>query len=110
MPELPARRPLHPRPEGPGRRAIRPIFHALAVPALVCVALACPPSATHAVAASLVPDLRPVGFSGPDSLPRRPLLFEDGSTSLNDRCPVRASSLNPDVFTVFVNGRPIGFC
>ncbi len=38
------------------------------------------------------------------------LRFEDGAVSLNDRCPVRRSRLNPKMPPVFVNGRPVGFC
>jgi hypothetical protein len=38
------------------------------------------------------------------------LRFADGSTSLNDRCPVRKSKLNRKLAPVFINGRPIGFC
>ena len=30
--------------------------------------------------------------------------------SINDRCPVRKSPLNPAVAPVYVHGRPIGFC
>jgi hypothetical protein len=38
------------------------------------------------------------------------LRFEDGSVSLNDRCPVTLSRLNPRLDPVQVNGRSIGFC
>lgn len=43
-----------------------------------------------------------------DSLPR--LKFVDGSTSLNDRCPVRKAKLNRRLPPLLVNGQPIGFC
>lgn len=38
------------------------------------------------------------------------LRFEDGSESLNDRCPVRKVRLNTKLRPMFVNGQPIGFC
>ena len=39
-----------------------------------------------------------------------PLQFEDGTVSLNDRCPVRKVKLNTRLRPMFVNGQPIGFC
>ncbi len=44
----------------------------------------------------------------PQEHPR--LRFKDGSVSLNDRCPVSQTKLNPALDPVFVNGRPVGFC
>lgn len=38
------------------------------------------------------------------------LKLEDGSVTLNDRCPVRKSGLNRRLPVLFVNARPIGFC
>jgi hypothetical protein len=37
-------------------------------------------------------------------------IWLDGQRTLNDRCPVRLSALNPRIPPVLVNGRPIGFC
>jgi len=39
-----------------------------------------------------------------------PLRFDNGTVSLNDRCPVRKVRLNPRLRPMFVNGQPIGFC
>jgi hypothetical protein len=44
-----------------------------------------------------------------DSFPRI-RYFESGLVSLNDRCPVRKTPLNPKMQPVYVNGLPIGFC
>jgi hypothetical protein len=44
-----------------------------------------------------------------DALPRV-RYFEDGQLSVNDRCPVRRTKLNPNVRPVWVNGHPVGFC
>ncbi len=38
------------------------------------------------------------------------LLMEDGTITLNDRCPVRKASLNRRLPSLFVNDKPIGFC
>ena len=38
------------------------------------------------------------------------LRFPDSLTSMNDRCIVSQSALNPRVRPVYVNGRPVGFC
>ena len=38
------------------------------------------------------------------------LRFPDSLTSMNDRCIVSQSKLNPRVHPVYVNGWPIGFC
>ena len=38
------------------------------------------------------------------------LRYPDGEITLNDRCPVRKSKLNPRMVPVYVNGRPVGFC
>jgi hypothetical protein len=38
------------------------------------------------------------------------LLMSDGRMTPNDRCPVRKSTLNLRLPTLFVNGVPIGFC
>ena len=35
---------------------------------------------------------------------------ERGVVSLNDRCPVTGTRLNPAIPPIYVNGRPIGFC
>jgi hypothetical protein len=36
--------------------------------------------------------------------------FDTGMVTLNDRCPVLKTRLNPKMEAVYVNGRPIGFC
>ena len=36
--------------------------------------------------------------------------LERDQVSMNDRCPVRHSRLNPEIAPVYVNGRPLGFC
>ena len=47
----------------------------------------------------------------PGAEPEYPRLrFLDGSISLNDRCPVSGTRLNPRMDPLYVNGRPIGFC
>ncbi len=38
------------------------------------------------------------------------LRWEDGSVTVNDRCPVRHAKLNPKIAPIHVNGRAIGFC
>jgi hypothetical protein len=35
---------------------------------------------------------------------------ERDQVSLNDRCPITGTQLNPAIPPVYVNGRPIGFC
>ncbi len=44
-----------------------------------------------------------------DSFPRV-RYFDSNRMSLNDRCAVRHTRLNPEVPPVYVNGQPIGFC
>lgn len=47
----------------------------------------------------------------PTADPKHPRLrFSDSLTSVNDRCIVSQSALNPRVKPVYVNGQPIGFC
>jgi hypothetical protein len=36
--------------------------------------------------------------------------YTDSLTSLNDRCMVRKTKLNPKVRPVYVNHQPVGFC
>ncbi len=36
--------------------------------------------------------------------------FDSGLVSINDRCAVRKTPLNPKMPAVYVNGRPVGFC
>jgi len=36
--------------------------------------------------------------------------FDTGLISINDRCAVRRTPLNPKMPAVYVNGRPVGFC
>ena len=38
------------------------------------------------------------------------LRFDDGSVSVNDRCPVTLSRLNRKLDPLYVNGRSVGFC
>lgn len=37
-------------------------------------------------------------------------MYSDSLTSMNDRCPVRQSTLSLAFVPVYVNGQPIGFC
>ena len=47
----------------------------------------------------------------PTADPARPKLkYADSLVSLNDRCVVSQTKLNPRVRPVYVNGLPIGFC
>jgi hypothetical protein len=47
----------------------------------------------------------------PTTDPDHPRLkFADSLTSLNDRCMVRKSKLNPKLRPVYVNQQPVGFC
>ena len=68
-----------------------------------------------AVAAGLAALLRVPGApaqhyaAGADpNFPR--LKYADSLVSLNDRCVVSHTKLNPKVRPVYVNGRPVGFC
>lgn len=36
--------------------------------------------------------------------------FDGAQVSINDRCPVRKTKLNPKMPPVYVNGEPVGFC
>lgn len=38
------------------------------------------------------------------------LVMSGGELTLNNQCPVRKGGLNVRVQTLFVNGKPIGFC
>ena len=44
-----------------------------------------------------------------DSFPRL-RYFDTGLVSINDRCAVRKTRLNPKMPPVYVNGQPVGFC
>jgi hypothetical protein len=44
-----------------------------------------------------------------DSFPKL-RYYESGLVSMNDRCAVRHTRLNPKMPPVYVNGRPVGFC
>ena len=47
----------------------------------------------------------------PTSDPEHPRIKNaDSLVSLNDRCMLRKSKLNPRVRPVYVNGQPLGFC
>ncbi len=53
----------------------------------------------------------PLGVLEDPSAEFSPIRFHDrGLVSLNDRCPVTGTALNPAIEPVYVNGRPIGFC
>ncbi len=52
--------------------------------------------------------LCPVYDDSTAALPR--LLYADRTRTLNDRCMVRSSRLNPRIRAIYVNGRPVGFC
>jgi len=68
------------------------------VVAVLCITFAC-------VSSSRVQHF----VAGPDSLHPR-LKFADSLVSVNHRCVVSGSKLNPKVRPVYVNGVPIGFC
>jgi hypothetical protein len=44
-----------------------------------------------------------------DSFPRI-RYFDTDKVSINDRCAVRKTKLNPKMPPVYVNGEPVGFC
>ena len=44
-----------------------------------------------------------------DSFPRL-RYFDTDLVSINDRCAVRKTRLNPKMPPIYVNGRPVGFC
>lgn len=44
-----------------------------------------------------------------DSFPRI-RYFDSNRLSLNTRCAVRKTRLNPRVAPIYVNGQPVGFC
>lgn len=47
----------------------------------------------------------------PTADPEHPRIkYADSLISLNDRCMVRKSKLNPKVRPVYVNRQPVGFC
>jgi hypothetical protein len=50
---------------------------------------------------------RPVPGANP-AFPR--LKYADSLISLNDRCMVRGSPLNPRIRPVYISGQPVGFC
>jgi hypothetical protein len=53
------------------------------------------------------PAHQPIPGADPE-FPR--MRFLEGSVSLNDRCPVSGTRLNPRMDPLYVNGRLIGFC
>ena len=52
------------------------------------------------------------GCTGGSGAPPKfgPLRYADGSTTLNDRCPVKRNPLNAKVDRLWVNEHPVGFC
>ncbi len=48
-------------------------------------------------------------ISPEDSFPRL-RYFETNLVTINDRCAVRKTRLNPKMPAVYVNGQPVGFC
>ena len=48
-------------------------------------------------------------ISPEDSFPRL-RYFDSKQVTINDRCAVRKSRLNPKMPAVYVNGQPVGFC
>ena len=57
----------------------------------------------------LVPPVgKPSVIDATAALPK--ILFGDGATSANDRCPVTKRKLSTAFPPVYVNGLPIGFC
>jgi len=68
-------------------------------------------TASEAAASMTAKEYRVMGeyVNSQDSLPRL-RYYDDGRVSLNDRCAVRKTKLNPKMPPIYVNGRPIGFC
>lgn len=48
-------------------------------------------------------------ISPEDSFPRL-RYFDTNLVTINDRCAVRKTRLNPKMPAVYVNGQPVGFC
>lgn len=68
-------------------------------------------AALVASAALLAPPRGEAQRRVPGGDPQRPRIkYADSLVSLNDRCMVRKSKLNPRVRPVYVNGQPLGFC
>ena len=68
-------------------------------------------AALVAVAALLAPPRGEAQRRVPTGDPEHPRIkYADSLVSLNDRCMVRKSKLNPRVRPVYVNGQPLGFC
>ena len=72
-----------------------------------------PPAAVESSAAEA-----PQPFEEPATVPEappspadlHPLKLADGSSTRNDRCPVRKRPLNAKIEPVYVNQQPVGFC
>ncbi|MDH3199008.1 MAG: hypothetical protein OEO21_12295 [Candidatus Krumholzibacteria bacterium] len=78
------------------------------LPLVTALALACAGGGEEATDARQFVPFGAYASQG-DSLPRV-RYFEDGQLSVNDRCAVRRTKLNPHVRPVWVNGHPVGFC
>lgn len=56
----------------------------------------------------LLDDAALAAFADTTDLPR--LVYPGDLLTLNDRCPVRKSRLNPRMPAIWVNEHPVGFC
>jgi hypothetical protein len=56
--------------------------------------------------------LPPVGMGvfADTSATLSPVVYADGSRTLNNACPVRKGALSRSRIPLFVNGHPVGFC
>ncbi len=76
---------------------------------LLALGLASALAALPAAASGPPANMDRIRFVPPDAaLPR--LRWPDGSTSINDRCPVSKTRLARDILPLYVNGKPVGFC
>jgi len=67
--------------------------------------------ATESVAAT--PEIFPevgMGDFADTSAALSPVVYADGSQTLNNACPVRKGKLSRSRIPLFVNGHPVGFC
>lgn len=84
-------------------RFVRRPFHAVR-PAATCFALAATALAAAAPALAM-PRQVPLPEEG-----HHFIRYDDGTTTLNDFCPVAERPLGTMKAPVFVNGRAVGFC
>jgi hypothetical protein len=84
---------------------IRKCFLSMLVVLVAAIMLACGNEPTS----RLVDDIG-LGQYTDTTLAFPPMRYANGETTINDRCPVRKSALNPRLSPLFVNGKPLGFC